>query len=146
MFLRGIKDYDKTGKEVMTGLFAGSAMKDGELFTTNNGKELGSVSVILCKRQDGTTAWLNVKGWGSLARKIARLSKGDHFLAAGRLENRDYNGKTYTDLVADLVLVPESTESGPRMPVAPGGVNVSASDFQDGDFAPIEEEDGELPF
>ena len=79
-----------------------------------------------------------VKGWGHLARQLSVMVKGDRVIAAGRLESREYNGKTYTDLIADYVW---PTEKESHFPIQSGGVNVSAADF-----AEIGEEDGKLPF
>ena len=139
MFISGLPDYDKNGQAVKTGLFAGRVIKDGSLYTTNSGKEVGSVDVIAYHRKDSTAAFLTVKGWGHMARQVSELSKGDPVLAAGRLENREYNGKTYMDLTADFILAGQETPFS-------RGVDVSAADFHDQGFAPIEEEDGELPF
>ena len=54
------------------------------------------------------------------------MVKGDRVIAAGRLESREYNGKTYTDLIADYVW---PTEKESHFPIQSGGVNVSAADF-----------------
>ena len=138
MFFPGTKDYSKDGKETKTGLVIAKATCDGDIRVTGSGKEVGSISVIAYHYQDGGAAFLTVKGWGRLGRELSNLVKGDTVVAAGRLESREYNGKTYTDLVADYVW---PTEPAPHFPIQSGGVNVSAADF-----AEISEEDGELPF
>lgn len=141
MFVLGAKDFDRNGKESSTALFAGAAIKDSEFKTTRNGKELGEVSVKAYSRKDGTAAFLTVKGWGPLARQVASLSKGDRFLAAGRLESREYNGKTYTDLVADFILPAYGEAKTGSFPLPPGAaVDVPADDFSE------VEAPGELPF
>ena len=141
MFVLGAKDFDRNGKESSTALFAGSAIKDSEFKTTRNGKELGEVSVKAYNRKDGTAAFLTVKGWGPLARQVASLSKGDRFLAAGRLESREYNGKTYTDLVADFIIPAGGEAKTGSFPLPPG----SAVDVPADDFSELENP-GELPF
>ena len=137
MFINGLPDYDRNGKEVKTGLVIARATCDGDIRTTGTGKEVGSISVRAYSRKDGTAAFLTVKGWGKLAREFSVMVKGDTVVAAGRLETREYNGKTYTDLVADYVW---TTEPTPHFPVQSGGVDVSAADFKE------EDDPGELPF
>ena len=137
MFVQGLPDYDKNGQVVKTCLFAGRTIKDGSLYTTNSGKEVGSVDVIAYHRKDSTAAFLTIKRWGPMARQISKLSKGDSVLAAGRLENREYNGKTYTDLTVDFILAGQETPFS-------RGVDVSADDFQELTQDDTERED--LPF
>ena len=124
MFIQGLTDYDKNGQAVKTGLFAGQAVKDGSLYTTNSGKEVGSVSVIAYHRKDSTAAFLTVKGWGGLARKVSSVNKGDSLLAAGRVETHEYNGKTFTELTADFIVAGQETPFS-------RGVDVPADDFQE---------------
>ena len=64
MFINGLPTYSKEGKKLQTGLILGRAAKDGQIYATQSGKEVGSVSVPAYDKQDGTTAWLTVKGWG----------------------------------------------------------------------------------
>ena len=134
MFINGITDYDRSGKEVKTGFVIAKATCDGDIRITSSGKEVGSISVRAYGRKDGTAAFLTVKGWGHLARQLSVMVKGDRVIAAGR----EHNGKTYTDLIADYVW---PTEKESHFPIQSGGVNVSAADF-----AEIGEEDGKLPF
>lgn len=142
MFIKGISDYNRQGQEVHTGLFAGSAIRDGEINVTQSGKRVGSVSVRAYSRKDGTAAFLTVKAWGNFADTVSSLQKGDAFLAAGRIENREYNGKTYTDLVCDFVI---ACPSGTAASVPQNFSNLQ-SRMDNAGFAEIGEEDGELPF
>lgn len=131
MFIKGSTEYSKDGKEVQTGLVAAAAMRDGEIRTTASGKEIGSVSVKAMSRKDGSAVFITVKGWGHLARQIAAVNKGDPVLAAGRIENREYNGKTYTDLTCDFFLVASETKQQTEESTG---------------FDLIGEDEGELPF
>lgn len=141
MFFPGTKDYSKDGKETKTGLVIAKATCDGDIRVTGSGKEVGSISVIAYHYQDGGAAFLNVKGWGRLGRELSKLVKGDTVVAAGRLESREYNGKTYTDLVADFILPAGGEDKSGSFPLPPGtAVDVPADDFSE-DEAP-----GELPF
>ncbi len=139
MFISGLPTYDREGKKLQTGLVCGRASRDGEIHTTKSGKEVGSVSVPAYDKQDGTTSWLTVKGWGHWARLLANARKGDSVFAVGRVESRDYEGKTYNDLVVDYACVSASTAgqaSAQSSYAAPAPTD---------NFAEIED-DGELPF
>lgn len=141
MFVSGVTDYTREGKQQKTALVAGRATSDGERRTTSGGKTYGTVSVRAYTRQDGTAAFLTVKAWDAhSAALLASLQKGDQLLAAGRLDIREYNGKTYTDLSADFVYAGDQPVSGFRLAGKP--VDVIPED----DFAEIGEEDGKLPF
>lgn len=105
MYINGLADYDRNGQEIRTGLLAGKATGDGSVNTTKSGKEVGSVSVKAYTRKDGTAAFMTVKSWDAAAiARIRSIRKGDPILAAGRLDVREYNGKTYMDLVADFFM------------------------------------------
>lgn len=136
MFINGLSTYSKEGKKLQTGLICGRAAKDGQIYATQGGKEVGSVSVPAYDKQDGTTAWLTVKGWGHWARLLANVRKGDSVFAVGRIESRDYEGKIFNDLVADYVCVSASTAG--QTPAQ------SAYAVPTDNFAEIED-DGELP-
>lgn len=136
MYFNSVKDY-RDGQAIQTGMVIGFVTKDGEMRTTNSGKEVGSCSVKAYSKEDGSAAFLTVKGWGHLAQRLANVKKGDTILAAGRLDPREYNGKTYTDLVADFALV-DSKEA-----TVPNGVATIAQRAQA--FNEIED-DGDLPF
>jgi single-stranded DNA-binding protein len=139
MFINGLPDCNREGVQQKTGLICGRAAKDGQIYATQSGKEVGSVSVPAYDKQDGTTAWLTVKGWGHWARLLANVRKGDSVFAVGRVESHDYEGKTYNDLVADYVCVSASTAGQ-----APAQSAYAAPAPTD-NFAEIED-DGELPF
>lgn len=136
MLINGLPTYSKEGKKLKTALIAARASKDGELRTTNSGKEVGSVSVPAYDREDGTTAWITVKGWGHWARLLAYAHKGDSILAIGHIESREYEGKNYYDLVADYVCVSSSTAEQ-----RPASASSAANSFVE-----VGEDDGELPF
>ena len=112
MYIKGIPDYSRDGKQKETGLFAGLVSQDGELKQTQNGKEFGSASVRAFNRKDGTAAFMTIKSFGDYARLIANLRKGDHILCGGVVESREYNGKTYTDMLVDFLM------AGDPVPVA----------------------------
>ena len=117
MYIKGIPDYSRDGKQKETGLFAGIVSQDGELKQTQNGKEFGSASVRAFNRKDGTAAFMTIKSFGDYSRLIANLRKGDHILCVGVVESREYNGKTYTDMLVDFLMasdaMPTATATSP---------------------------------
>ena len=144
MYIKGIQDYSRDGKQKETGLFAGLVSQDGELKQTQNGKEFGSASVRAFNRKDGTAAFMTIKSFGDYSRLIANLRKGDHILCAGVVESREYNGKTYTDMMVDFIMTSDSFP----LPSSTADANRAALSerMEQNGFAEIGEEDGELPF
>ena len=143
MYIKGITDYSKNGESRETGLFAGLVSQDGELKRTQNGKEFGSASIRAFNRKDGTASFMTIKSFGDYSRLIANLRKGDHILCAGIVESREYNGKTYTDMMVDFLIAGDTVPSAS----APAENRAALSKRMDSaGFAEISEEDGELPF
>ena len=143
MYIKGIPDYSRDGKQKETGLFAGLVSQDGELKQTQNGKEFGSASVRAFNRKDGTAAFMTIKSFGDYSRLIANLRKGDRILCAGVVESREYNGKTYTDMLVDFLMASDA------MPAAPSPAENRAALNQRMDsagFSEMMDGDSELPF
>ena len=138
MYIKGITDYTKQGESRETGLFAGLVSQDGELKQTQNGKEFGSASVRAFNRKDGTAAFMTIKSFGDYARLIANLRKGDHILCAGVVESREYNGKTYTDMLVDFIMASDA------MPAAPSPAENRAALAQRMDSAGFAEIDDDI--
>lgn len=116
MFINGLPDYDREGKQRKTGLICGRCAKDSQIFTAKNDTIIGSGSVPAYNKQDGTTVWMTVKGFGSVGRIIASAQKGDPIIAVGRLEPREYEGKTYVDFIAEWAAVGVGSVIGFRQP------------------------------
>ena len=143
MYIKGIPDYSRDGKQKETGLFAGLVSQDGELKQTQNGKEFGSASVRAFNRKDGTAAFMTIKSFGDYSRLIANLRKGDHILCAGVVESREYNGKTYTDMLVDFIMASDI------MPAAPSPAENRAEltkRMDSAGFSEMMDGDSELPF
>ncbi|MBU5626504.1 single-stranded DNA-binding protein [Oscillibacter sp. MSJ-2] len=140
MYIKGITEYAKDGSPVETALVAGKAVSDGERRTTKSGKAYGTVSVKAFGRKDGTAAFLTVKAWdGPGASAVASLRKGDAFLVAGRIDRREYNGKSYTDLAADFVW------TGPAAPSPAAALTERMESAGEG-FVVLDGDESELPF
>ena len=144
MYIKGITDYNKQGESRETGLFAGLVSQDGELKRTQNGKEFGSASVRAFNRKDGTAAFMTIKSFGDYSRLIANLRKGDHILCAGVVESREYNGKTYTDMLVDFLMASDTIPAAS----APAENRAALTQrMESAGFAEITpEENAELPF
>ena len=143
MYIKGIPDYSRDGKQKETGLFAGIVSQDGELKQTQNGKEFGSASVRAFNRKDGTAAFMTIKSFGDYARLIANPRKGDHILCGGVVESREYNGKTYTDMLVDFLIASDA------MPAAPSPAENRAAlnkRMDSAGFSEMMDGDSELPF
>ena len=144
MYIKGITDYNKQGESRETGLFAGLVSQDGELKQTQNGKEFGSASVRAFNRKDGTAAFMTIKSFGDYSRLIANLRKGDRILCAGTVESREYNGKTYTDMLVDFMMTSDTIPAAS----APAENRAALTQrMESAGFAEItQEENAELPF
>lgn len=133
------------GNEIPIYLVNGNATRDAELAPIN-GNDHAKVSVAAKDFPDGSTMFVNVNGWRSVAADVGAIRKMDNVLAIGTLKSREYNGKKYYDLDATFVCI-----SGVgRLRVPPSNRPKSAGDAVDvseEDFDELpEEECGELPF
>ena len=144
MYIKGITDYNKQGESRETGLYAGLVSQDGELKRTQNGKEFGSASVRAFNRKDGTAAFMTIKSFSDYSRLIANLRKGDRILCAGTVESREYNGKTYTDMLVDFMMTSDTIPAAS----APAENRAALTQrMESAGFAEITpEENAELPF
>ena len=144
MYIKGIPDYSRDGKQKETGLFAGLVSQDGELKQTQNGKEFGSASVRAFNRKDGTAAFMTIKSFGDYSRLIANLRKGDRILCAGTVESREYNGKTYTDMLVDFMMTSDTIPAASAPAENRAALNQRMDSAGFSGITP--EEDAELPF
>ena len=143
MYIKGIPDYSRDGKQKETGLFAGLVSQDGELKQTQNGKEFGSASVRAFNRKDGTAAFMTIKSFGDYSRLIANLRKGDRILCAGTVESREYNGKTYTDMLVDFMMTSDTIPAAS----APAENRAALTQrMESAGFSEMMDGDSELPF
>ncbi len=120
---------------------AGTVTRDAEMkHVGEKNRAVTSFSIAAGKRQDTTTIYVNVKAWGRLAEYAQGIRKGDAVCAVGRIEEREYNGKTYSDLVCDWLNCPTMT-SGKAAPAPAPAAQTRADGFSD-----LEDDDGDLPF
>lgn len=128
------------GAELPVYLLQGTATQDGEWAPVNN-KDHGKVSVAAANNRDGSTTYVTINGWRSMAHSVARVCKLDRVLAIGTLKAREYNDKKYYDLDADFICLSGVASSGCNAP------EYSAPSLPDTEsFAELPDGDGMLPF
>jgi hypothetical protein len=119
----------KLGESV---LVVGKCVKDAEYKRVGaKDSPVTSFSLNVGKRQDTTTIFVNCKAWYALAEYSKEIRKGDAVIVIGRTESREYNGKTYTDLIAEWINFVSDTEPAELSPSGvpyPKGATFEESD------------------
>lgn len=102
---------------MQTRLPDGSVMVCGGCSTDAQLERVGQYNNRLCKLElavgkrtpqgsdRSETVRCNVVAWHGLAEVLAQARKGDPVFVIGRLQSREWEGKTYTDLVAEYINV-----------------------------------------
>ena len=133
----------------------GRLTRDPELRRTGSGTAVTSFS-LACDRDfksqsgDKETDFIEVVAWKNTAEFVSKyFSKGRMAVVEGRLQIRDWTGKDggkrrSAEVVADNVYFADSkrSESNDNQKENFNALSGRVSD----DFAPISEEDGEIPF
>ena len=136
-------------------IIMGRLTRDPELRRTGSGTAVTSFS-LACDRDfksqsgDKETDFIEVVAWKNTAEFVSKyFSKGRMALVDGRLQIRDWtdkagNKRTTVEVVADNVYFADSkrSESNDNQKENFNALSGRVSD----DFAPISEEDGEIPF
>lgn len=133
-------------------MVVGYVPKDAELKQVgqnNSSKTSFSVKASEKTLPDGKkeAQWTNCVAWHEMARICAGFKKGDIVMAIGKIETREYNGKTYKDLVVEFAVksgcdsIPSPAET---INHASDDVRIDASDDLS-DFETILN-DGDIPF
>lgn len=91
-----------------------------------------SFSIYLGKDKDGTGKYANCVSWGGLAQYCSGINERDTVLACGRVDEHEYNGKSYRTLNCDFVMY------------LPTGGELAGEQRPMGKFQPVD--DDELPF
>ena len=136
-------------------IIMGRLTRDPELRRTGSGTAVTSFS-LACDRDfksqsgDKETDFIEVVAWKNTAEFVSKyFSKGRMAVVEGRLQIRDWtdkagNKRTTAEVVADNVYFADSkrSESDDNQKENFNALSGRVSD----DFAPISEEDGEIPF
>lgn len=124
-------------------MVVGGCSKDAELeYVGQDGKRICKLGLAVGKREDGSTIWVNVVAWHDTAEVLASAQKGQQVLVIGQLKQREYNGKTYTDLVADFVSVCAPAENGQQF----GQTAHTAFRDPTKELEDLSDDSGSLPF
>ena len=62
-----------------------------------------SFSIYLGKDKEGAGKYANCVAWGGLAQYCSGINERDTVMACGRVDEHEYNGKTYRTLNCDFV-------------------------------------------
>lgn len=135
-------------------LLVGTACRDSEVKMLSGGEKcVCKVSVAAGQKQNTETMFITVNAWNRRAKMLTGCHKADTVLAIGPISQHEYNGKKYSNLDADFVIVAGENSAGAgnfaavaemAKSVAPAGgyaPNVSAADWPE-----MGEGDEELPF
>jgi len=140
----------------------GRLVRDPELRRTQSGIAVASFRVAVDRdfqSRDGgerQTDFIDVVAWRQTGEFVSKyFAKGSMAVVSGRLQMRDWtdkdgNKRTAAEVVADNVYFGESKrdrESGGYQSAPYGGqIGGYSAPVHSSDFAPLEEDDGDLPF
>lgn len=124
-------------------MVCGGCSKDAELQLVGEkqsrkctvGVAVGRSSTEFDQNGRPKTIWCNVVAWHGLASILSMAKKGDPVLVIGKINNREYNGKTYTDLEAEYVSVASVSAVANNPAIPAQDLNLEEA-----------EDDGQLPF
>lgn len=88
-------------------IVCGFVPQDAVLHQTKTGKTFATWSVKAGEK-DGNPMWVNCKAWGGLSLTAGDIHKGDSVLAVGRIEESEWQGKQYKNLVCEFVSIARS--------------------------------------
>ena len=114
-------------------MVVGYVPKDAELKKVgNNNSSKTSFSIKASEKTlpDGKkeAQWTNCVAWHEMARICAGFKKGDVVMAVGRIESREYNGKTYKDLVVEFAVKASVPETSAGFTPASGNTAIDPAD------------------
>lgn len=90
--------------------------------------------------------WTNCVAWHEMARICAGFKKGDVVMAVGKIESREYNGKTYKDLVVEFAVKAAVPETSSGFTPASGSTAIDPAD-ELGDLSDFDSLDpDDIPF
>ena len=126
-------------------IVCGFVPKDAEMKTTQTGKTLTTWSVKVGEKpsavegERGEAIWVSCQAWHDEARVASSRKKGDIALCVGKLQEREYEGKKYKNLVCEFIIKQGAA------PTAPATSNVSETANSLSEYEEILS-DGEAPF
>ena len=132
-------------------LITGRLGQDPELRQVGEkGSNMCTFSVAAGSKQsesgDKETIWINCKTWNNTAKSASTLVKGDVVMCIGFIEENEYEGKTYKNLVCDIVLMEPRFEEASKTTLKPSATKKSDKKADSEGFMIIDGDDDELPF
>ena len=96
----------------------GYATKESNLkIVGDKGSKLCEFSLIIGKKQDGSNITTYCKAWRKIAITASRIQKGDSVRCLGTIEEREYNGKTYRNLICEWISVCGGNSTSASSPI-----------------------------
>ena len=132
-------------------MVVGYVPKDAELKKVgqnNSSKTSFSIKASEKTLPDGKkeAQWTNCVAWHEMARICEGFKKGDVVMAVGRIESREYNGKTYKDLVVEFAVKASVPETSAGFTPASGNTAIDPAD-ELGDLSDFDSLDpDDIPF
>ena len=132
-------------------MVVGYVPKDAELKKVgqnNSSKTSFSIKASEKTLPDGKkeAQWTNCVAWHEMARICAGFKKGDFVMAVGRIESREYNGKTYKDLAVEYAVKASAPETSAGFTPASGNTAIDPAD-ELGDLSDFDSLDpDDIPF
>ena len=129
--------YSKKQDGTMDVMVTGSVSQEAQL--ASNGK---TVRFSVCY---GKKKYMNCAVWanGPLADLVGRLEKHDVVMVSGEYQKWEYNGKNYSNVTADYVGI--AGAGSVATPAMPNSTSTPPND-DGGEFAELDDSDGDLPF
>lgn len=94
-----------------TTIASGQVVKDAEFkLVGSKNSPLCKISIVTNRTADGEKEYTNCTAWYELANATSGVKKGDFVFACGYTQDREYNGKTYQDLICDFISVTNSSD------------------------------------
>lgn len=126
----------------------GEVSRDAQLVSTKNGGYFVKFGICAGADKKGEKQYCDCKSFQKGVVNYAKdLQRGDPILAVGRLESREYGGKTYWDLNLGICIssnvVPDMGQAAEAMAASIGGADPSGDGPQ---FYEADDDEGELPF
>lgn len=85
-------------------ILKGRLTKEPELKYTQSSKPVVNISIAVNRKFGEETDFFNCIGWNATAEFITKyFKKGQEILVEGRIENRKYEDKTYTEIQIEQV-------------------------------------------
>lgn len=131
-------------------LIWGEVSRDAQIVSTKNGGFFVKFSVCAGADKNGEKKYIDCKSFLKGVASYAKdLQRGDPILAVGRMESREYEGKTYWDLNLGFCISPSVVpDMGETAAALAQTAKAAGEPTADGpQFAEVEDDDeGELPF